>query len=195
MDSFEDNFYWCENLALNHNTRAAGRSFTFVREPLDRFVSGYAEIDRHLEFVWENWRWDLFFPIVGSLRKDCPGGFWWSVAFRVWKKSKTKSHPGFVQFCLMTASTWRFMGGLVFGSLVPNPKTKRQRRRVSPVVPRESGWLAGKQHGTEVFTSDLAMISFIRLEAKRVNGMINIIHLSEGIKPCYCRWFETSFIF
>ena len=46
VDSFEDNFYWCENLALNHNTRAAGRSFTFVREPLDRFVSGYAEIDR-----------------------------------------------------------------------------------------------------------------------------------------------------
>lgn len=45
-DSFEDNFYWCENLGLNQINPAARSSFTFVREPLARFVSGYAEIDR-----------------------------------------------------------------------------------------------------------------------------------------------------
>lgn len=44
VDSFEDDFNWCENINLDsmkHRT-----VFTFVREPLGRFISGYAEIDR-----------------------------------------------------------------------------------------------------------------------------------------------------
>ena len=78
-ESFEDNFYWCENLALNQINPAARSSFTFVREPLARFVSGYAEIDRRLEELETLGKpgEDVFFfsPIVGSLRKSCPGFF------------------------------------------------------------------------------------------------------------------------
>lgn len=82
---------------------------------------------------------EFFFSIAGSLRKDCPGGFWWSAVFRVWKKS-----PDFVQFCLMTASTWRifFLGALSFWNSSPQPEDQnRINDVVSPVVPRESGWL------------------------------------------------------
>lgn len=137
---------------------------------------------------------EIFFPIVGSLRKDCPGGLWAKCGFSRLKKFKTKSHPDFVQFCLMTASTWRFFffGALSFWKSSPQPEDQTGSTTFFPGGSTGIRWLAGSTD--QVFTSDLAMISFIRLEAKRVNGMVNIIHLSEGIKPCEAArwWFETS---
>eukprot|EP00438_Fugacium_kawagutii_P002108 Skav218458 [mRNA] locus=scaffold538:473779:477985:- [translate_table: standard] len=44
MNSFEDDYNWCEELKLDELSRP--KTFTFVRDPLKRFISGYAEIDR-----------------------------------------------------------------------------------------------------------------------------------------------------
>eukprot|EP00435_Cladocopium_sp_Y103_P070897 s34_g36.t1 len=43
--AMEDNYRWCDQLA--DVDRAHSHVFTFVREPLARFMSGFAEIERH----------------------------------------------------------------------------------------------------------------------------------------------------
>ena len=88
-----------------------------------------------------------------------------------------------------------FFGALSFWKSSPQPEDQTGSTTFFPGGSTGIRWLAGSTD--QVFTSDLAMISFIRLEAKRVNGMMNIIHLSEGIKPCEAArwWFETSVYF
>lgn len=52
--AMEDNYRWCDQLP--EVDRAHSRVFTFVREPLERFVSGFAEIER----TYRNPHFDFF---------------------------------------------------------------------------------------------------------------------------------------
>mmetsp|Transcript_1312 Transcript_1312/g.2930 ORF Transcript_1312/g.2930 Transcript_1312/m.2930 type:complete len:345 (-) Transcript_1312:63-1097(-) len=52
--AMEDNYRWCDQLA--NVDRAHSHVFTFVREPLERFVSGFAEIER----TYRNPNFDFF---------------------------------------------------------------------------------------------------------------------------------------
>eukprot|EP00435_Cladocopium_sp_Y103_P024637 s1118_g6.t1 len=64
VDSFEDDFNWCENIDLANLKRRT--TFTFVREPLSRFISGYAEIDR----IYLGPRYEFFHQAEeGTLKK------------------------------------------------------------------------------------------------------------------------------
>mmetsp|Transcript_37112 Transcript_37112/g.75809 ORF Transcript_37112/g.75809 Transcript_37112/m.75809 type:complete len:384 (-) Transcript_37112:49-1200(-) len=46
VEAFEDDYAWCEKLGLDQVPREQRSSFTFVRDPLSRLISGYAEIER-----------------------------------------------------------------------------------------------------------------------------------------------------
>lgn len=46
IQAFEDNYAWCEQLGYNGISQDQRSSLTFVREPLSRLISGYAEIER-----------------------------------------------------------------------------------------------------------------------------------------------------
>ncbi len=46
IDAFEDDYNWCEKLGYNGISQDQRSSVTFVREPLSRLISGYAEIER-----------------------------------------------------------------------------------------------------------------------------------------------------
>jgi len=64
VDSFEDDFNWCENINLESMKQRT--VFTFVREPLGRFISGYAEIDR----IYQGPRYEFFHQAnEGSMKR------------------------------------------------------------------------------------------------------------------------------
>eukprot|EP00438_Fugacium_kawagutii_P030324 Skav218837 [mRNA] locus=scaffold3029:90342:100579:- [translate_table: standard] len=46
VEAFEDDFNWCDKLNLTSLDSKHRSTFTFVREPLSRLISGYAEIER-----------------------------------------------------------------------------------------------------------------------------------------------------
>ena len=123
-----------------------------------------------------------FFSIAGSLRKECPGVFWAKCGFSRSKKFKTKSHPGFCPVLSYDCKSLKFCFGPCPRKSSPLKKETRRPNRINdvpPAVPRESGWRKLASSTDQVLTSDLAMISFIRLDQRGSMGW----------------WFQIFFVF
>ena len=120
----------------------------------------------------------FFFSIVGSLRKDCPGALGEVRLFAFEKTQKQKVIRILSSFVLWLQVLEGFFLGPCLRKSSPQPEDQTGSTTCFPGGSSGIRMAASKQHA-QVYTSDLAMISFIRLDQRGSMGW----------------WFQIFFVF